>query len=125
MVFDWIKQTRTSRTRKDKRLSLREETAEAVVEIWGDTYPVKNWSNSGFLAASCTLDRKEGDEVEIDFSVPLRYRRLEFNCRALVVKVDKDKQELAAMFVMIDDWTRQKIDAHFADSRNFELEDER
>lgn len=112
-MFDKLKSV-TSRSSKNKRLEPREEVDGATVEIWGETYPVKNWSHSGFLATSCPLDRREGDEMEIYFSVPLRDGMLEFSCRALVVNVDKEKQELAAMFVMMDNYTRQKINEHFA-----------
>ncbi len=102
-----------SRKSQHRRLERREDVSGATVRIWGETYMVKNWSHSGFLVSPCTLDRHEGDEVEIEFSVPLGERVLEFTCRALVVKVDKEKQELAAMFVMMDNQTRQSIDEHF------------
>ena len=102
-----------SKTESDKRRQPREEVSDGTVRIYGNTYPVKNWNSTGFLAGSCDLDFKEGHEVNIDFSIALADTRLEFSCQALVVKTNRDTQELSAMFEWLDPEARERIDRHF------------
>jgi hypothetical protein len=99
--------------RRNRRNEERREIKDGHVRIYNDTYPLKDWSASGFLASPCSANHKSGDEVAIFLSVPLRGRRMEFDCRALVVRVNQDMQHLAAMFVMMDNSSRAMIDEEF------------
>lgn len=97
----------------NRRIDERREVDDAHVRIFNDTYPLKDWSPSGFLAAPCGADHKPGDEVAIFVSVPVKGRRIEFDCRALVVRANKDMQHLAAMFVMMDKSARATVCQEF------------
>ncbi len=100
-------------TRGNRRIDERREVSDALVRIYNDTYPLKDWSASGFLASPCSADHKPGDEVAIFVSVPAKGRRIEFDCRALVVRANKDIQHLAAMFVMMDKSARATVAQEF------------
>lgn len=100
-------------TRGNRRIDERREVSDGVVRIYNDTYPLKDWSASGFLASPCSADHEPGDEVAIFVSVPAKGRRIEFDCRALVIRANKDMQHLAAMFVMMDKSVRATVAQEF------------
>ena len=100
-------------TVQENRREPRYQVTDGTVQIHGETYPVNNWSSRGFLASSCTADCKVTERVEIKFSVPLADRRLEFGCLAIVLRIDKDKQELAGIFAKLDEATQTAIAQHF------------
>ena len=100
-------------TVREKRREPRYEVTDGTVQIHGETYPVNNWSSRGFLASSYAADCKVTERVGINFSVPLADRRLEFSCRAIVLRIDKDKQELVGIFAMLDEATQTAIAQHF------------
>jgi len=112
-MFSALKKLFSGRGKRERRRETREPVGGATVGIMGQTYPVKNWSATGFLAGPCDLALDEEQEVSISFSVPLDQGRLEFRCQALVVKASPETQELSAMFVMLDPEARDKIDRHF------------
>jgi hypothetical protein len=87
----------TAQTVQDRRREPREEVPGWLVWIEGKTYPVKNWSESGFLATPCAYDTAVGEVLDLTFSVPAD-TRFEFSCQATVVRVDPESQELAAAF---------------------------
>ena len=87
----------TAQASADKRGAAREELSDWLVWIAGKTYPLKNWSDSGFLATSCDLETEVGAVLDLTFSVPAD-TRFEFSCQATVVRVDPESQELAATF---------------------------
>ena len=92
--------TQTSATAQaavEKRGAAREELSDWLVWIDGKTYPVKDWSDSGFLATSCDFETKVGEVLDLTFSVPAD-TRFEFSCQATVVRVNPESQELAATF---------------------------
>lgn len=98
---------------RNRRIDERREVSDGLVRIFNDTYPLKDWSPSGFLASPCSAEHKAGDEVAIFVSVPGKGRRIEFDCRALVVRANKDMHHLAAMFVMVDKSARATIAQEF------------
>ncbi len=92
--------TQTSATAQaavEKRGAPRENLSDWLVWIAGKTYPLKNWSDSGFLAASCDFETEVGAVLDLTFSVPAD-TRFEFSCQATVVRVDPERHELAATF---------------------------
>jgi hypothetical protein len=91
----------------------REEVRDGQVITVFNIYPLKNWSPRGFLVTSCDLVREPGDRLDIDVSIPLPTLRLEFGCRAIVVRTNEDRQELAGVFAGVDDATQAVIDDHF------------
>jgi hypothetical protein len=101
------------RTAEDRRREPREELVDGRMTILGETYQVDNWSARGFLVSSCPLARKPGDRLDVDVSIPLADRRLEFACKAIVVRASEERQELAGVFVGIDNAAQTVIDKHF------------
>lgn len=97
----------------DRRREPREEVADGIVRISGESYLLMDWSRNGFLAMPCTADIKIDDEVDISISLPLNGQMLEFSCPAAIVRVDKAKQEVAGTYVEVDGVTRAIIDRHF------------
>ena len=61
----------------------------------------------------CTADVKIKDEVEIDISVPMPGRSLDFGCLAVIARVDKVQQGIAGAYADVDGATRAVIDRHF------------
>ena len=106
------------RSREQLRVDVNEEPADGAVEIGGVTYPVKNWSARGFLAAPCDAGCKVTDRVSIAFSVGGAPDRITFRCRALVIRVDRERHELAGVFLSLDEQVLQKITNHFAPPRS-------
>ena len=93
----------------------REEVEDGTVEINGQTFPVFDWSARAFMAKPCDIDCKVTDRVDIKFSIRFPTKRIEFVSRAIVVRIDKEKQELAAYFAMLDEEAQLAITNHFAD----------
>jgi len=93
----------------------REEVEDGTVEINGQTFPVFDWSARAFMAKPCDIDCKVPDRVDIKFSIRFPTKRIEFVSRAIVVRIDKEKQELAAYFAMLDEEAQLAITNHFAD----------
>jgi len=102
----------------DRRQEPREEVTDGTVRISDETWTLKDWSRSGFLAKPCTAEFKVDDEVEISLSVPIPGRRFEFGCPAVIVRVDKGKQEVAGTYVEVDAETRAIIERHFGVDAN-------
>lgn len=98
---------------EERRRLPREEVTDGTVKILDTVYPMKNWSARSFLAMPCTLDRKIGDRLEIEISVPLGERRLDFACTAAVVRINEERQEFAGIFLNVDAATQAVIDEHF------------
>lgn len=102
-----------SKSPEERRRERREALSDGTARLLDNTYPMRNWSARGYCVGSCVLDQQIGDRLEIDFSIPLADQRIEFSCRALVLRVDPEKQELAGMFATVDDSTQRAIDEHF------------
>jgi len=99
--------------RRDRRRELREEVDLGTVEFGGQSYPVKNWSSTGFLAAPCQCKGREGDNVDIRFHVEVPGATMRFECKAILVRVDNSRGEAAGVFTMMDPETRVRIAKHF------------
>ena len=99
--------------RRDRRREVREDVKFGTVEINGRSYPIRNWSSTGFLAQPCDFKCSEGDSVDIRFHVEIPGKTFRFDCKAILVRVDKKKQEVAGVFTMLDRETRVRIANHF------------
>ncbi len=97
----------------DKRRERREEVKLGTVEIDGRSYPVKNWSSTGFLAMPCDCPRREGDGVDIRFRIEVPGSTIHFACKAIIVRADKETGEVAGVFTMMDRETRVLVARHF------------
>lgn len=87
----------------ERRHEPRIAAVDGAVEIDGQTYPVKNWSSAGFLATSCAIERDISACLDIRFRARLGQQLLDVACRATVVRIDADRQQLAARFTSLDD----------------------
>ncbi len=93
----------------DQRRELRLPVSDGTVEIDGRPCPLVNWSYTGFLARNYTGDKRAGDKVTIAFSVTVGEGRCEFECLAMLVRVDRASQKVVGAFVDMDAATRAKI----------------
>ncbi len=97
----------------ERRRWSREDVVGGTVEILGGVYPVENWSARSFLASPCGVERKVGERVDVALSIPLGEEKLEFECLAGVIRVDREREQVAAVFLDLDDDTQAVIDEHF------------
>ncbi len=98
---------------KNRRWAERDSTTGATVELDGQSLPLIDWSASGFLATFYAGDHRRGNRVTVRFAASLPDRELEFSCRAIVIKVDPERGQLAAKFVGIGDQAKSVIAEHF------------
>ncbi len=98
----------------ERRQESRIVAVDGTVEIDGQTYPIKNWSSAGFLATSCAIERDVAEGLDIRFRALLGQRMLDIACRAIVVRIDADRQLLAGRFTKVDDAAVGQIAQHFA-----------
>jgi hypothetical protein len=108
-----LSKTGEERAAEERARAPREEVTDGHVATVFNTYPLKNWSVRGFLVTSCDLVQEPGDRLDIDVSIPLPTLRLDFGCRAIVVRANQDRQELAGVFAGVDEATQVVIDDHF------------
>lgn len=99
--------------RAERRHERREDVSIGTVEIDGRRFTVKNWSSTGFLAAPCDTDHREGDTVGIRFDVQVPNETIAFSCQAIVVRVDKHSKEVAGVFTMMDRDARIMVAKYF------------
>ena len=97
----------------ERRHEPRIVAVDGAVEIDGRTYPVKNWSPGGFLVSSCAIERVVSESLDIRFRAQLGQQMLDIACRAIVVRLDADRQELAGCFAKMDDAAMGEIAKHF------------
>ncbi len=84
----------------ERRVEPRLDTSQGSVEIDGVVYPLRNWSRRGFLAGPYTGGHQEGDRIRISCAIPFSGKILELGGEALVIRVDGEGQELAALLVV-------------------------
>ena len=115
MLKEFLKRFKKSPQGQEKRRDPRENVEDGEVEINGRTYPLCEWSRRAFMAKPCDIDCNTTDRIEIEFRVRYPDKRIEFSSRAIVVRIDKERQELAAIFVMLDEAAQTAIANHFGD----------
>lgn len=97
----------------ERRREHRENVAGGTVEFDGQSYPVENWSYTGFLAGSYEGPRKAGDRVDIRFTLDAGDQDFTFSCTAMLVRVDPASRKIVGAFVDMEAGTRAKIARHF------------
>lgn len=83
----------------DRRAERRQPVSAWTVRIGGLTSPLINLSACGFLAEAEAARHADGVIVEVTISIPPPPKAYEFNSRALVVRIDEVKQEIACEFI--------------------------
>lgn len=105
----------------DRRLEPRGAQVDGRVSIDGTAYPLKDWSRRGFSAGAYSAEHYPGDKIVMAVELDVDGEPLAFDCRAVVVWVDRDRQELAGVFTELDMRVQEKIMralfARSADSR--------
>jgi hypothetical protein len=96
----------------ERRREDRHGMTGGTVEIDGQSYPVENWSYTGFLASSYAGPRKAGDRVDIKFTADAGGRSIGFACAAMMVRVDAASRKVVGAFVDMDAGTRAKLARH-------------
>ena len=99
----------------DRRRYPREDVDDGSVEIHGQIFPVKNWSARGFMAKPCDVDCNIADELDVKIVIRFASEVIEFNCQAIVARIDKKRLELGAAFVKLDDADQIAVASHFND----------
>ncbi len=98
---------------QQRRGEPREIVEDGEVEIYGQVYRVHDWSSRAFMAKPCDADCKITNRIDIKFSARFSDERIEFASRAVVIRIDKERQELAALFAMLDEDAQVAIAKHF------------
>lgn len=70
-----------------------------TIHMDGATYPLVNWSQSGFLAKDYTGERSAREKLEVTLSVTLAGNPYEFTTTAMLVRVDQEGQKAVGAFV--------------------------
>ena len=65
------------------------------------------------MAKPCDADCKITDRIEFEFSARFPSGPIEFTGRAVVVRIDRKRQELAALFAMLYEDAQVAIANHF------------
>ena len=105
--------TRFGASPQNRRRDPREDIEDGTVVIKGQTFQLHDWSARAFMAKPCTVDCEATERIEITSSARFADGPIEFTSRAIVVRIDRDEEELAAYFAMLDEATQANIKAHF------------
>jgi len=93
----------------DRRIEPRGSDIDGRIVIDGKGYPLKDWSRRGFSACAYAAEHYPGDKIALSVEVELEGEALEFDCRAVVVWVDRDRRELAGVFTDMDIHLQERI----------------
>lgn len=100
---------RLSSSSSERRAEPRGSQIDGHICIDGKDYPLKDWSRRGFSAGSYGAEHYPGDKIAMSVEVDLDGEPLAFDCRAVVVWVDRDRRELAGVFTDLDLRIQEKI----------------
>lgn len=100
MVFSLIR--RLVALHPDRRLEPRGTRIDGQIDLGGRCYRLKDWSRRGFSAVGVGAEHYPGDKIALSVEVRLDGDVLRFDCYAVVVWVDRERQELAAVFIDLD-----------------------
>ncbi len=89
------------------------ETAKGFVEIEDTSYPLVDWSASGFKASGFAGGFARGDRVPVEFSIELDGETYFFICKAFIVWASTEQAAFAGAFVEMDQGDRLAISQYF------------
>ena len=115
MLKNFLKRFKAAPRGQDRRREPREEIENGEVEIRGRTYRLNDWTPRAFMAKPCDVDCNITDRLDVTVSLRYPDKKIEFACRAIVVRIDKERQELAAYFAMLDEAAETAVANHFGD----------
>ena len=115
MLKKFLKRFKAAPRGQNRRREPREQVEDGEVEIRGQTYRLNDWSPRAFMVKPCDIDCNITDRLEVTVRVRYPDKKIEFASRAIVVRIDKEGQELAAYFAMLDAAAKTAIADHFGD----------
>ncbi|OUS12953.1 hypothetical protein A9Q97_05525 [Rhodospirillales bacterium 47_12_T64] len=77
------------------------------------SYEIDNWSASGFAVSGYEGSLIRGDHIDVTFKLELDGGTIEFDCKAIIVRVEETRKILAGVFVEMDTDTRVTIANYF------------
>ena len=102
-----------AKTGADRRREMREDVVGGIARIGDETYPLKNWSPSGFCIGPTQLEVRPGKRLDIHFTIPLPERTLSFRCRTGIMRYDAKAEEIGGIFFNLPEDVQEVVDAHF------------
>ncbi len=99
--------------KKEVRREGREFGVTGDVIIEGNAYKLDNWSSSGFAVTGYEGPMLRGDHVDIHFRLELDGGEINFDCKAIAVRIEPDKTILAGVFVEMSPETRIVVANYF------------
>lgn len=97
----------------DKRREDREPVGGLVL-VANKTYPLVDWSSSGFLAKGYGDGLNKGERHPIEFTVFIDDESYHFECSAIIVRTDPEEGLLAGAFVLMAEDDRLAVARYFA-----------
>jgi hypothetical protein len=85
---------------------------ECQIRIGTKSYPLRNWSTSGFIAGPYDGDLGVKQRFKLTVAVRQDHFNIEFDAEAVVVRIDASG--LAARFVFLPPAQKRQIEAYFA-----------
>jgi hypothetical protein len=104
---------RPSPTGADRRQGLRVEAPKdsAAVSVDGTPYPLKNWSQHGFLASAYAGPRVVGDKCLVNLNIRQDPFAISFAAEAVIVR--REGNDLAGRFVFLPPENMAQVEAYF------------
>ena len=113
MLAKLFSKDKAEETPAERRREGRRPVQDGDVEIGGARYPLQDWSSSGFLAHGYDGEHETGQRVDIAISVRDGAQPVEFACKAILVRVDRDSGKLVGAFVELETALRVELARHF------------
>ncbi len=105
--------TEAGQETQQRRRESRDPDATGTVTIEGESYPLRDWSSSGFGVFSCALEFEENARVPIDVNVTHSKGTLTFSCKAVIVRSNSESGEVAGAFVEMSRDDRVAVAEYF------------
>jgi hypothetical protein len=117
-IFDFIKEMWDGPPKKKKvgperRTEPREILNDATITINDNTYPMQDWSKSGYCFGPSDLEASTGQRLDASFVIPIGSETLAFSCRITLLREVSDDGSFAGTFLNVDDAIQRKVEAHF------------
>ena len=86
---------------------IAETHATAIID--GASYPLNDWNPKGILVGSFQGRYGVGASFQVALVIPAGGRVFNFKCKAKVVREDKAKKEIAAVFTGMESSTAKRL----------------
>ena len=100
---------RSSSASKDRRRLPRIPEVHATAIIDEASYPLCDWNPKGFMVDSFNGRYAVGQSLQVSLVIPAGGRTFNFRAKAKVVRHEKAKKELAAVFTDLEKKTARRL----------------